>query len=923
MNTHFARPLEKEPPPRPPLITPSASPPVSRISQRRDRPPAAKRPRLSATPSHSSSTRAGSSTSNAVDVDAQRLESRDRLMRTWEQLAERYYKPLEEDDIVDLRELKFLKDRGVTRGAERAYAIGSLAVPAEVESVADADADDATSQGADEENGGEEDESADELDLLSDAPIPPVPENYKTWYVPPADATNAEDAEAFREFEEAERKWRALSGADEKEDEDGLPEHSPQEDEKDEDVLPEVVDAPSSSSRPHEPVSQRRKSRAPSRPSGDDSSEDELAAWVIDDAPATTRHPTPPDEDVIDLTESRSPSPSSPRGRSRSRPRRVPSPATSRARSRSKARATEAKRPQTPEPEPQRATSPEEVLQLLTPPRSSSAAESVPEDNEPPPPAAETPSPKFPKPRARYTPRPRTPSDDEEDISSTNDAMPPPLEPLRVGPPKKPKKQRSIKGLTAEVVISVPRKKLNGATVVRASLPDPLPSPVIAASKRKSGKSKENAAASARPSTPESVHRRRRSHSQPRPSTARESNSPQPLPPSKGRKRRRVSSLSSLSDSPPPNTMTTEAAPDALNQKHKQRLLRSGSKSGYSSEPPPPSSSPVHSDEEHGALRRTLDSSQGTKVDVAEADTRRAGPSQPRMGSLAPPMPPFPYPPPMFPPYTPQHHDHGAASSRREHASQRQTSYPPSLQDPQAQFMFAHAWHLSYLMASGAIPTPPLPNPGYPSGLPPWPPYTPSHQRHRTHPTHGFDTPSSDAGPSRSSMYSTPTHHPHPYPYSYDPGFSNGTLPPSSPISSPALSSPILRPASVPPGQRSRSRGRRVSFKLDDNDRPLPPTPPRRPATLESESASNGGARRASASASSKGKGKARADPGPQCEEEESSSDDEPPPGPPRGRASQRARTPGPPSQREQSVPSTSAAQKKSKQTPKAAKRRD
>lgn len=216
-------------------------------------------------------------------------------------------------------------------------------------------------------------------------------------------------------------------------------------------------------------------------------------------------------------------------------------------------------------------------------------------------------------------------------------------------------------------------------------------------------------------------------------------------------------------------------------------------------------------------------------------------------------------------------------------------------------------------MASGALPTSGYrPDISFPPA--PWPPYTPSHQRHPTHPIHGLNTPSSEAGPSR-SVYSTPTHHSHPHPYAYDPGFSNGTLPPSSPMtSSPATSSPPLRPASVPPGQRSRSRGRRVSFKLDGNDRPLPPTPPRRHAILESEHALASGSHYASAKTSKgKWKGKARAEP----EEEDRSreSDDEPPPAPPRGRASQRARTPGPPSQRDKSVPSTSS--KGSAKTPK------
>ncbi|KAK7023818.1 hypothetical protein R3P38DRAFT_2463565, partial [Favolaschia claudopus] len=90
----------------------------------------------------------------------------------------------------------------------------------------------------------------------------------------------------------------------------------------------------------------------------------------------------------------------------------------------------------------------------------------------------------------------------------------------------------------------------------------------------------------------------------------------------------------------------------------------------------------------------------------------------------------------------------------------------------------------------------------------PWPgqPSTPSGHRHSTAPT-----------PSRSSSFVYPTtpHHPHTHPYVFNSGASVGTLPPSSPpSSSPIRSSSAGRRASLVP--RSRSRGRRVSFKVDD-----------------------------------------------------------------------------------------------------------
>lgn len=511
---------------------------------------------------------------------------------------------------MDLRDLKILKDRGVTRGAVRNYTIGSFVAPK------DADAATATSQGADEdedggEDGGEDDESADELDILSDAPVPSVPDNYKTWYVPPADHNNPEDIEAFREFEEAERQLRELNGKDDEETdadrEQGLAAPGEDDDAGSEVHEEEVLPVPKPKPKP-----QQRKSRPPSRPPEDDSSEDELAAWVIDYSPIPPRRSTPPD-DIIDLTRSRSPSPKpASRGRLGSCAPAKTRTAHSRARSKSKASVTEAKRPRSLDSPPARLASPMEVSQLLTPPRSSSAVEIVPNvegeelDLPPPPRPAETPSPKFPKPRQRYTPRPRIPSDDEEDLSSTHDAILPPPEPFRVGPPKKAKKRPSLKGLRPEVVITVSSKKLNGIAVnARPSTPEPPAPPSVAASTPKNGKGKQKEIPAPIPA-PESMppiapaSRRRRSQSQPRVSS-RDSDSPPPaLPSSRGTKRRRVSSLSSLSDNSPAKVATPEPIPDA----RKRNFMRSGM-SGYSSDvPPPSSSSPTpHSDDDYGMLR--------------------------------------------------------------------------------------------------------------------------------------------------------------------------------------------------------------------------------------------------------------------------------------------------------------------------------
>ncbi len=78
-------------------------------------------------------------------------------------------------------------------------------------------------------------------------------------------------------------------------------------------------------------------------------------------------------------------------------------------------------------------------------------------------------------------------------------------------------------------------------------------------------------------------------------------------------------------------------------------------------------------------------------------------------------------------------------------------------------------------------------------------PYTPTHHRF------------SSVGPG--FIHSTPDH-PHPYPYSFDPSMSKATLPPSSPEPPSSPIRPRERRKSLV--SRSRSRGRRVSFHVEE-----------------------------------------------------------------------------------------------------------
>ena len=148
-----------------------------------------------------------------------------------------------------------------------------------------------------------------------------------------------------------------------------------------------------------------------------------------------------------------------------------------------------------------------------------------------------------------------------------------------------------------------------------------------------------------------------------------------------------------------------------------------------------------------------------------------------------------------------------------------QTQYPPPpliypLQDPQVQYYFVQAvQHLSYLM-SGSVPgfPPPFPQPN-------WPPITPKHHRRKKSTRKDSSSPP-PGGPSSepSSSRATPNVHRPLYPESYNPAYSSGSLPPSSPPPS-SPSSPIWRPKSAL-RSGSKSRGRRVSFRLDPEELP-------------------------------------------------------------------------------------------------------
>ncbi|KAF8551681.1 hypothetical protein OG21DRAFT_248953 [Imleria badia] len=281
------------------LLTPSASPSVGPP----DRPPA-KRSRLRST--RSSSISATPSTSNestsSADVNSARRASTLRVLNTWAQLAERYNKRLDEDDIIDLHRYVIIKDRGAVEGASKEYHIGHFTQADSDQEYPDPDQDQEDSEQDDDDN---------ELNALPPSETAtdddaPISKKELLRGVPPLSATT--DAEDLREFLEAEKKRRELVG-DEEDEEDMSPEQlSALQEELDERVQKREAAV---ANRAREVASAERVlegevDTTPTRPStrvppSDDESEDELAVWAHDESSAV--YPVARDESEQDVHE--------------------------------------------------------------------------------------------------------------------------------------------------------------------------------------------------------------------------------------------------------------------------------------------------------------------------------------------------------------------------------------------------------------------------------------------------------------------------------------------------------------------------------------------------------------------------------------------------------------------------------------------
>lgn len=210
---------KQRPPPMNPLITPSASPaprstPSALTSQTSDGPSPSKRSRLTATLSRSTGLKPPVISfsdqtyhlDNGGDLHNARRASSSRVLSIWSQLAERYSRPLAEDDIVDLRTGDIVKDRNVLRSDPGQYDIGCFG-----------DANSNGDRSGTPTDEGCEGDSDDELDAF--APGADISDELELERVNregvlPVREMDPADAEDLREFLEAENRRKDEFGTE-------------------------------------------------------------------------------------------------------------------------------------------------------------------------------------------------------------------------------------------------------------------------------------------------------------------------------------------------------------------------------------------------------------------------------------------------------------------------------------------------------------------------------------------------------------------------------------------------------------------------------------------------------------------------------------------------------------------------------------
>jgi hypothetical protein len=243
-----------------------------------------------------------------VDFYQARFESTMRLRDAWAQLAQRYARPLDEDDIIDLREAKILKDRGVVRNLQSQVNFGDI-------SILDEPGNDASSEAGGAHS--EDEDDFDEIDALSRGARVQNRLEAQLRRVKPLRDLDSEDEDDINDFLEAERRTREEFGPVDEDFSEDLAQLQDQDDVEDEsggDLADEVIEILGSSD---EECEQEDFSRTFTAHVDCDSDEDELGVWIHDESNAiyeVVRTPTLPDHEVIEIfdTPPSSPPPSSP-----------------------------------------------------------------------------------------------------------------------------------------------------------------------------------------------------------------------------------------------------------------------------------------------------------------------------------------------------------------------------------------------------------------------------------------------------------------------------------------------------------------------------------------------------------------------------------------------------------------------------------
>ncbi|CAE6529418.1 unnamed protein product [Rhizoctonia solani] len=144
-------------------------------------------------------------------LDAARRRAAGRVMSLWESLAEKYARPIEEDDEIDILTGKICRDRGVLRSvSERGWKIGSFGEALEVEPlvlVSEGETETGASE-ADDEGEGEDDTEGEGVEGTEEGEEDPLGTWAYDWQYrvlpPPRPELSPQDAEDLKEFLAAE-----------------------------------------------------------------------------------------------------------------------------------------------------------------------------------------------------------------------------------------------------------------------------------------------------------------------------------------------------------------------------------------------------------------------------------------------------------------------------------------------------------------------------------------------------------------------------------------------------------------------------------------------------------------------------------------------------------------------------------------------